>query len=218
MTMGLYHIVGRSGAGSLIAEFLLREANVAYTTSFPTPDEVKSPNFHAANPLGRIPILICPDGEQVFETLAIINHITSRFSGLAPQAGTPQSDRYHQYMALLATSVYPAYHRQHHTKYYGDGAAAPSIRLMARAEQQIIFDHLENILDPYICGKDLTAADFYFYMLSRWDLDKAVMREGRPKLNALLDEIRARPSVDAVIAAQPPRAKPDTILGLTVGK
>ena len=216
--MEQYHIVGRSGAGSLVAEFLLREANVGYAISFPTPDEVKSPDFHAANPLGRIPVLICPDGEQVFETLAIINHITSRFSGLAPQAGTPQSDRYHQYMALLATSVYPAYHRQHHTKYYGDVAAATSIRHMARAEQQIIFDHLEDILDPYICGKDLTAADFYFYMLSRWDLDKAAMREDRPKLNALLDEIRARPSVDAVIAAQPPRAKPDKSLGLTIGK
>ena len=82
--MGQYHIVGRSGAGSLIAEFLLREANVGYAISFPTSDEVKSPDFYAANPLGRIPILICPDGEQVFETLAIINHITSRFSGLAP--------------------------------------------------------------------------------------------------------------------------------------
>ena len=216
--MGQYHIVGRSGAGSLIVEFLLREANVAYAISFPTPDEVKNPNFHAANPLGRIPILICPDGEQVFETLAIINHITSRFSGLAPQADTPQSDRYHQYMALLATSVYPAYHRQHHTKYYGDVTAAPSIQLMARGEQQIIFNHLEDILDPYICGKDLTAADFYFYMLSRWDLDKAAMREDRPKLNALLDEIRARPSVDEVIAAQPLRAKLDKSPGLTIGK
>ena len=216
--MGQYHIVGRSGAGSLIAEFLLREANIGYAISFPTPDEVKSPDFHAATPLGRIPILICPDGEQVFETLAIINHITSRFSGLVPRAGTPQSDRYHQYMALLATSVYPAYHRQHHTKYYCDVSAAPSIQLMARAEQQIIFNHLEDILDPYICGKDLTAADFYFYMLSRWDLDKAAMREGRPKLTALLDEIRARPSVDSVIAAQPPRAITDKSPGLTIGK
>ena len=216
--MGQYHIVGRSGAGSLIAEFLLREANVGYAISFPTSNEVKSPDFYAANPLGRIPILICPEGEQIFETLAIINHITSRFSGLAPQAGTPQSDRYHQYMALLATSVYPAYHRQHHTKYYGDVTSAPSIQLMAQAEQQIIFNHLEGILDPDICGKDLTAADFYFYMMSRWDLDKAAMREGRPKLNALLDEIRSRPSVDAVIAAQPPRAKPDKSLGLKIGK
>jgi len=45
-------------------------------------------------------------------------------------------------------------------------------------------------------------------MLSRWDLDKAAMRAGRPRLNALLDEMRARPSVAETIAAQPRRTKP----------
>jgi len=206
--MEKYHIIGRAGAGSLIAEFLFREAGIDYDISFPDPADVKSPTFYAANPLGRIPVLICPDGTKVFETLAIINHITCRFGDLAPPTGTPLCDRYHQFLALLATSVYPAYHRQHHTRYYGDDAAAEAIRDRARAEQRVIFDYLEANLDPYICGQTLTAADFYLYMLSRWDLDKAAMRAGRPRLNALLDEMRARPSVAETIAAQPRRPKP----------
>ena len=82
-----YHIIGRAGAGSLIAEFLFREAGIDYDISFPDPAEVKSPGFFAANPLGRIPVLICPDGTQVFETLAIIHHIPSRFGDLAPREG-----------------------------------------------------------------------------------------------------------------------------------
>ena len=82
--MGIYHIIGRAGAGSLIAEFLFREADIDYDISFPDPAEVKSPDFFAANPLGRIPVLICPNGTQVFETLAIIHHITSRFGDLVP--------------------------------------------------------------------------------------------------------------------------------------
>ena len=110
--MGRYHIVGRAGAGSLIAEFLFREVGVDYDISFPDPIEVKRADFHARNPLGRIPVLICPDGHQIFETLAIINHITTHFDGLAPAVGTPLHDRYSQFMALLATSIYPAYHRQ----------------------------------------------------------------------------------------------------------
>ena len=205
--MGQYKIVGRPGAGSLIAEFLFREANVEYEIFFPAPDEVRNSDFYAPNPLGRIPVLICPDGTQIFETLAIINHITGRLKVLAPAANTPLSDRYHQYLALFATSVYPAYHRQHHTKYYGNEAAAESIRYMARAEHRVIFDHLEDVIGPYICGQCLTAVDFYFYMLSRWDLDKTGMRAGRPKLTALIDEMRGRPSVEAVIAAQPRRVK-----------
>ena len=203
--MSRYHIVGRAGAGSLIAEFLLTEADVEYDISFPDPAEVRAPGFHAANPLGRIPVLICPDGHMIFETLAIVAHITGHFEGLAPAAGTPMFDRYNQYMALLATSVYPAYHRQHHSRYYGDEAAYDSIRSFARKEQAVIFDHFETVLDPYLCGKICTAADFYLYMLSRWDVDKAAMRADRPKLNALLDEMRARPAVASVLAAQPKR-------------
>ena len=86
--------------------------------------------------------------------------------------------------------------------------AAETIRQKARDEHRVIFDHFEANLDPYICGQTLTAADFYLYMLSRWDLDKKAMRENRPRLNALLDEIPARPAVAAVIAAQPRRVKP----------
>jgi glutathione S-transferase len=63
-------------------------------------------------------------------------------------------------------------------------------------------------LAPYICGADLTAADFYLYMLSRWDLNKTAMRATRPKLNTLLDELRARPSVSETLAAQPRRKQP----------
>ena len=100
--------------------------------------------------------------------MAIIAHITSKFDRLAPPAGTALYDRYNQFMALLATSVYPAYHRQHHCYYYGDEVAYESIRACARAEQALVFDYLEQSL-PRICVwcNQLTAADFYLYMLSR---------------------------------------------------
>ena len=203
--MGRYHIVGRAGAGSLIVEFLFREVGVEYDISFPDPAEVKRPDFHARNPLGRIPVLICPDGHQIFETLAIINHITTHFDGLAPRVGSVDHDRYCQFMALLATSIYPAYHRQHHSHYYAHESAFDDIRAKAVAEQAVLYDYIEAELAPYICGETLTAADFYLYMLSRWDFDKSGIRANRPKLDALLTELRARPSVSDSLAAQPRR-------------
>ena len=207
--MDRYHIVGRAGAGSLIAEFLFREVGVDYDISFPDPAEVKRPDFHACNPLGRIPVLICPDGHQIFETLAIINHITSHFDGLAPAVGTPLHDRYSQFMALLATSIYPAYHRQHHSHYYAQESGFDDLRANAVAEQAVLYDYIEFELAHYICGEVLTAADFYLYMLSRWDFNKTAIRATRPKLNALLNELRARPSVSECLAAQPPRKPVD---------
>lgn len=203
--MGRYHIIGRAGAGSLIAEFLFREAGVNYDISFPNPVDVKSPNFYASNPLGRIPVLLCPDGQKIFETLAIINHITNHFDGLAPPVGSPAHDRHNQFMALLATSMYPAYHRQHHSYHYVDEPAIKILRAKAVAEQEVLYDYIEAELAPYICGPELTSADFYLYMLSRWDLDKTGMRANRPKLCALLNELRIRPSVSDALASQPRR-------------
>ena len=203
--MGRYHIVGRAGAGSLIVEFLFREVGVEYDISFPDPTDVKRPDFHARNPLGRIPILICPDGHQIFETLAIINHITTYFDGLAPRVGSVAHDHYCQFMALLATSMYPAYHRQHHSHYYANESGFGDIRAKAVAEQAVLYDYIEAVLDPYICGEMLTAVDFYLYMLSRWDFNKTGIRSSRPKLDALLTEMRARPSVGDSLAAQPRR-------------
>ena len=203
--MGRYHIVGRAGASSLIVDFLFREVGVEYDISFPDPTDVKRPDFHARNPLGRIPILICPDGHQIFETLAIINHITTYFDGLAPRVGSVAPDRYCQFMALLATSIYPAYHRQHHSHYYANESAFDDIRAKAVAEQAVLYDYIEAELDPYICGEMLSAVDFYLYMLSRWDFNKTGIRSNRPKLDALLTELRARPSISDSLAAQPRR-------------
>lgn len=203
--MGSYHIVGRAGAGSLIAEFLFREVGVDYDISFPDQADVKRADFYARNPLGRIPVLICPDGHQIFETLAIINHVTTHFDGLAPAVGTVLHDRYSQFMALLATSIYPAYHRQHHSHYYAQESAFDDLRANAVAEQAVLYDYIEAELAPYICGEVLTAADFYLYMLSRWDFNKTAIRATRLKLDALLTELRARPSVSESLAAQPRR-------------
>ncbi len=160
--MRKYHIVGRAGAGSLIAEFLFREVGLEFEISFPDLVEVKNPEFYAPNPLGRIPILICPDGTQIFEILAIVNHITTNFDGLAPPTATVAYDRYSQFRALFATSMYTDY-RQHHTAYYIDAAADfDSLRAKAIAEQTILCDYIEVELAPYICESLLTAADFIF--------------------------------------------------------
>ena len=72
--MSEYHIYGRSGAGSLIAEFMLQLAQQSYSIEFPEREQLQSPEFKKLNPLGRIPVLITPQGDVIYETLAIIYH------------------------------------------------------------------------------------------------------------------------------------------------
>jgi glutathione S-transferase len=193
-----YHIIGRRGAGSLIAEFLFVEIGIQYSIDFPELEEKKN----EMHPLGKVPVLICPNGSIVYETLAIVNHITARFGRFVPEKNSILNDRYWQFLSLLATSIYPAYHRQHHTSFYTDERNYDQVRERAKAEQASVYDYLELELNPYLCGDVLTAADFYLYMLTRWDLNKTKLRENRPKLSSMIDKMRLRDSVSEVLGRQ----------------
>ena len=103
--------------------------------------------------------------------------------------------------------MYPAYHRQHHSQKYVEEAGIASLKIKAQTEQAIIFDYLEGILSPFLCGEDIMAVDFYLYTLTRWDLDKSRLREGRPKLKFFLDILRSRDSVQKVLETQPKRLR-----------
>ncbi len=203
--MAKYKILGRPGAGSLIPEFLFTELGIDYEIDFSREQDLGKTGHEGFNPLGRIPVLICPDGEKVFETVAIVKHITNEFPGLTPGIKDPYHMIYWQILALLSTSIYPAYHRQHHSQQYVDQVGIKSLVFKAQKEQAIVFNYLEGLLSPYLCGKQISAVDFYFYTLTRWDLNKSRLRENRPNLNAFLDLLRSRESVKRVLNNQPKR-------------
>ena len=70
------------------------------------------------NPLGKIPVLICPNGNSIFETMAITSHLVEQFPQLAPPKGSYERDLQWQYLSLMGTSIYLAYHRQFYSHYY----------------------------------------------------------------------------------------------------
>ena len=192
--MASYHVYGRAFAGSLIVEFMLREAGLDYTISFPDDAERASPEYRAKNPTGKIPVLTCPDGGQVFESLAIVQYLSQFCPHLMPVSGSAAEKTYLSVLSMLGATMYPAYHRQHHTYQYGPEAAWPEIQRLARAVNDELYDYIEGVLNPYICGEMLTPADLYLYMISRWNLDKDAMRASRPKLASALDRLHTHPS------------------------
>ena len=197
-----YQVIGMRGAGSLIAEFLLTAVGQDYNISFPDPSEMQQAAFRKLNPLGKVPILICPDGQTICETLAITAHLFEAFPQLAPPVSTTARTRHWQYLAMLATCIYPAYHRQHRTEYYAPETAFDAVRGLAVVEQTPAYDFIEETLCPFLCGTTPFAADFYLYMLARWDLDRDGLLAQRPKLAAFMAAMRAHPAVDPVLAAQ----------------
>ena len=162
-----YQVIGMRGAGSLIVEFMLTKVAKDYDISFPEVDELRQASFWTLNPLRRVSVLICPDGQTICETLAITAHLFEAFPQLAPPISNAVRNRHWQYLTMLAACVYPADHRQYLTEYYAPESAFDAVRGLAVVEQSSAYDSIEETLYPFLCGATPFAADFYLYMLVR---------------------------------------------------
>ena len=195
----MYKVYGRPFAGSLIAEFLLSEANEKYEFIKIDYDTSKQDEFLNKNPLGKIPVLECPDGHLVFETTAIVAHIVETKNILIPEIESQKRDLYNQSMSIMSTSIYQNYHHINHSYYYVSEENYDDLRNMATTRQATLYNYIESILNPYLCGEEITAADFYLYMISAWDQNRKKLFTDRPKLSSLIKELSDRPSIKKVI-------------------
>ena len=197
----MYKVYGRPFAGSLIAEFLLSEANEKYEFIKIDYDTSKQDEFLNKNPLGKIPVLECPDGHLVFETTAIVAHIVETKNILIPKIESQKRDLYNQSMSIMSTSIYQNYHHINHSYYYVSEENYDDLRNMATTRQATLYNYIESILNPYLCGEEITAADFYLYMISAWDQNRKKLFTDRPKLSSLIKELSDRPSIKKVITS-----------------
>ena len=188
--MSRYELLGRSTAGSFFAECLLRAAGVEYDFTHVRRSDSGSAEFRAHNPLSRIPVLVTPDGRDIIESMAIFTHLVETFPQLAPPVGDPLRDSMWQQLAVLGTSLYPAMHRHHHTRYYVPEEMFDAVREYAAVDAARWWDYIEGQLSPYLAGKSPMAADFYLFMITRWAPDPDAMLAGRPRLAAFITAMR----------------------------
>ena len=120
-----YQVIGMRGAGSLIVEFMLTAVGKAYDISFPEADEMRQAAFRTLNPLGKVPVLICPDDQTICETLAITAHLFEALSWHRLLAVPPQPA-----LAISghASNLHLSRHHQHRTEYYAPDSAFDAVR------------------------------------------------------------------------------------------
>lgn len=193
-----YQVMGRSVAGSFFIECLLREAGAEYDFVHVARKQSRDPEFLAANPLGRIPVLITPEGHHIIESMAIFTHLVEKFPALAPALGDPRRDIMWQQLAVLGTSLYTSFHRYHHSHYVGPEEMFDTIQAYAIKDTSRWLDYLETQLDPYLAGEAPMAADFYFFMMTRWAPDSEMVVAGRPRIAAFIEAMRFHPTVESV--------------------
>jgi glutathione S-transferase len=182
-----------------IARWMMEEVGQPYeTVLLDYGTTMKSPDFLALNPMGKVPAL--KHGDVVItEGAAICAYLADAFPHreLAPPTGDPRRGPYYRWLFFAAGPLEAA-------------VTAKAMGLLAPVEKRAMagygtFDDVMNALEsavsegPYICGGQFTAADVYVGAQIGWGLQFGTI-EKRPAFEAYSGRLRQRQA--AVRASQ----------------
>ena len=199
--MKKYVVMGRPRAGSLIAEFLLTAANVEYEFKNISIEEAEQDEFKSISPFSKIPVLVCPDGQTIFETVAIVTHLVEKFPQLAPDASSSERNLLWQYLAMIATSIYAGYHRQFYSHRYAPKDVAKDVGKLAAQDRETAYHYINNKLNPYLLGKNKSAVDYYLYMVTRWDPSIDKLLNDKSSLDKFIAQMKEDDAVKKVLSS-----------------
>ncbi len=201
----MYKLYGRPGSGSLAVQIALEEIGVSYDRVWVGTEPAEVAQYRTTNPTGRVPALMLPDGSIMFESAAMLIHLSLCHPqvALAPQSGTNRHAAFLQWMVFLSANVYEAVLRMYYSARYSvrGEADADAIRDKGTADFCTHIGLISQGLAPYVLGGSFSAADIYLYMLAGWySGDKTDLYRRFPKLEAHAKIISARATVAKVEA------------------
>jgi glutathione S-transferase len=198
----MYTLYGRKGSGNICVQVMLEEAGAPYEMVWV--EDVKSPAFLQINPNGKVPALQLPGGQIMYESAAMLAFLAEALpaAGVTPKTGTAEHALMLQWLVLLSSGTYESVLRYFYSERYGE-----AVSVKARAGEEI--DRLYGVMEaalaekgPYLCGKQISAADVYLTMLASWyEPDITALGKKFPGILAIYNAIVARPSWKAAEAA-----------------
>jgi len=201
----MYILYARAGTGSIAPHIILEEIGAPHRVEWVSREDATRPDYLKLNPTGKVPTLRLPDGRLIFESAAMVIHLTSTHpsAGLAPPVGTSDSALFLQWMVFLSANVYETMLRIYYPHRYSTGgeADAPSVKAKAIDDVMRHFGVIEADLSPFLIGAQVSAADIYLYMLATWcppSIEEVYRRF--PKIKAACLAVAARPSVVKIMA------------------
>jgi glutathione S-transferase len=165
-----YKIYGRAGSGSDIPQMLLEEIGAPYELIRVGREKADIEAYRRVAQTDKVPALVLPTGETIFESAAICIHLAERHpqARLAPAPGTPEHARFLQWMLYLAANLYECVRRIYYPAAYGGEAAAEQVKQKALREFPDVVGPIVPALQPYVLGKEISAADFYLHVVGGW--------------------------------------------------
>jgi glutathione S-transferase len=203
----LYKLYGVKGWGSLAPQGVLAELGIAHEMIWLTPEERRG-TYRTINPLGYVPTLVLPDGRLVFESSAIVTHLTDlQANDLAPRPGTPDHAIYLSWITWLNAEIYSTMNAaeflENKDNSIGDAISRGALAEAVRGKVEALFDIVERRLGDtgFLLGPRLSAADIYLMMVTLWSRPNRQALYARcPHIGRVATAIGARPAMARVLA------------------
>ncbi len=176
-----------------IAHWMMEELGEPYETHWlEYGPPMKSPDYLAINPMGKVPALRHGD-VVVTEAAAICTYLADAFpeKGLIPPPGDPARAAFFRWMFFAAGPVEQAVVARTLKWEVPEGRSG----MVGFGSYADVLGALERALapGPYICGEQFTAADVYVGSSIGWGLMFGTI-EKRPAFEAYAGRLYARPA------------------------
>lgn len=207
----LYHFPRTAG---FAPHCLLKHVGAPFQLTFVDKDNEaqKTADYLQLNPVGRIPTLV-HEGHKIFESPAICIYISELYPEyrLIPSIGDPLRAQFFQWLAFLTNTLQAELLIYYHPERYTLSKAG-MVEVIKAVEQRI--NEALSIIDKqleghdYLLGDDLTACDYFLFMLVDWAMCTQPSLLAHLNLANYLKRIAQDPIVQAVCQLEGIDTKP----------
>ncbi|HEY1383609.1 MAG TPA: glutathione S-transferase family protein [Dongiaceae bacterium] len=204
----MYKLYGVKKWGSLGPQCILEELNIDHEMVWLTAED-RGGSYRKVNPMGQVPSLQLPDGRIMFESSAIVTHLTDAHpSDLAPRPGTPDHALYLTWLTWINAEIYSTMNAAEFLESgdntVGDAVSRASLAQAVRRKVDGLFDVVERHLGGsggFMLGAEVSAVDHYLMMVTLWTTPNRQALYARcPNIGRVVAAINARPAVKKVLA------------------
>lgn len=157
-------------------------------------------DYYTINPLGYVPLLVMESGETLREGSVIVQYIAERAPAgkLAPAWGTPERWRMMEWLNFIATEI----HRGFSPLFNPNQPEAAKAIFAKKLLERYQWVDAQLASRDFLLGKNFSVADGYLFAVTNWapmlKLDLLTLAQ----LQAFMQRMRARPSVQAAMKAE----------------
>ena len=191
------------GACSLSPHIVARELGIDIDlekTDNRTKRTASGADYLTINPKGYVPAIVLDDGQVLTEGPALVQYLADQKpeAGLVPPAGTMERYRMQEMLGYINSELHKTY-----SPLFNDATPQETRNerlAYLKKRYAVLNDRLAN--RPYLFGDQLTVADAYLFVVTRWANFVKLDLSGFPNVLAFQQRVAARPAVKAAMKAE----------------